>query len=451
MSQESTVVFVDDELHIRTAAKQTLELSGYSVRCFDSAAPLLSLLSREWSAVVVTDVRMPGTDGLELMRKVLSVDRDLPVVLVTGHGDVAMAVKAMRDGAYDFLEKPFAAETLVEVVRRAVEKRQLTLENRALREEVETQNAPGPRLVGRTPPMQRLRAMIAQLADVQADVLIEGETGTGKDLVALLLHERSARRDNNFVAINCGAVPESLIESELFGHEPGAFTGAQGRRIGKFEHAAGGTLFLDEIESMALPLQVRLLRVLQERTVERLGSNESIPVDLRVVAATKRDLREAICAGEFREDLYYRLNVVTIQIPPLRERRDDIPFLFQHFAMLAAARTKGELRTLTREQIRALMAHPWPGNVRELRNSAERHVLLGENCGFDTDKILQVTPGAEALTLPQQVECFEKSIIEQELGRQRGSIKATIEALGVPRKTLYDKLRKYSLDRSDYQ
>jgi two-component system C4-dicarboxylate transport response regulator DctD len=452
MSSVNTVFFIDDEKHIRMANQQTLELAGFDVQCFNSAEKVLPLLSLDWSGVVVCDIKMPGMDGLTFLEKAMGIDRDLPVILVTGHGDISMAVNAIRDGAYDFIEKPFAAEELIETVRRATDKRLLTLENRSLKMELEAQSVPGPRIIGRTPSMQRLRATIAQIADTGADVLVLGETGTGKELVARSLHEHSSRRDRNFVAVNCGAVPESLIESELFGHEPGAFTGAQERRIGKFEHANGGTLFLDEIESMPMPVQVRLLRVLQERVVERLGSNELIPLDICVVAATKVDLKDASERGEFREDLYYRLNVVTIDIPPLRERPEDIPLLFHHFLLVANVRYQKEAPPPSSEQIHALLAHRWPGNVRELRNVAERYVLLGENCGFDLEQVLRGNQdGQSPITLPQQVECFEKSVIEQALSANKGNIKETMESLGVPRKTLYDKMQKFGLDKRNYK
>ena len=396
-------------------------------------------------------MKMPGMSGMEFLQQALSIDRDLPVILITGHGDIAMAVEAIRQGAYDFIEKPFAADLLVETVRRAQDKRALTLENRSLRQELEAQSALGPRIIGRTPAIQRLRATIAQLADTDADVLIHGETGTGKELVARSLHEHSRRAEHNFVAVNCGAVPENLIESELFGHEPGAFTGAKGRRIGRFEHANHGTLFLDEIESMPMQVQIHLLRVLQERAVERLGSNELVPLNLRVVAATKTDLKEASEQAEFREDLYYRLNVVTIEIPPLRERLEDIPQLFHHFLLVAGARYERETPMPNADQLRSLLAHSWPGNVRELRNIAERYVLLGENVGYDLEQLMRGTAGETAITLPQQVDCFEKSLIKQQLELQKGNLKKTMEALGVPRKTLYDKMRKYGLDKSHYK
>ena len=451
MQDKQPVIFIDDEKHIRIANGQTLELAGYQVHPFDGAEGALPLISHDWRGVVVCDMKMPGMSGMEFLQQALSIDRDLPVILITGHGDIAMAVEAIRQGAYDFIEKPFAADLLVETVRRAQDKRALTLENRSLRQELEAQSALGPRIIGRTPAIQRLRATIAQLADTDADVLIHGETGTGKELVARSLHEHSRRAEHNFVAVNCGAVPENLIESELFGHEPGAFTGAKGRRIGRFEHANHGTLFLDEIESMPMQVQIHLLRVLQERAVERLGSNELVPLNLRVVAATKTDLKEASEQAEFREDLYYRLNVVTIEIPPLRERLEDIPQLFHHFLLVAGARYERETPMPNADQLRSLLAHSWPGNVRELRNIAERYVLLGENVGYDLEQLMRGTAGETAITLPQQVDCFEKSLIKQQLELQKGNLKKTMEALGVPRKTLYDKMRKYGLDKSHYK
>jgi two-component system, NtrC family, C4-dicarboxylate transport response regulator DctD len=451
MQDKLPVIFIDDEKHIRIANGQTLELAGYQVHVYERAESAVSLLSHDWPGVVVCDLKMPGMGGMAFLEQAHAIDHDLPVILITGHGDIAMAVKAIRTGAYDFIEKPFAADQLVETVKRALDKRALTLENRSLRQELEAHSAPGPRIIGRTPVMQRLRSTIAQVADTDADVLIFGETGTGKELVARSLHEHSRRREHNFVAVNCGAVPENLIESELFGHEPGAFTGAKGRRVGRFEYANRGTLFLDEIESMPMAVQIHLLRVLQERVVERLGSNELVPLNLRVVAATKVDLKAAGERGEFREDLYYRLNVVTLEIPPLRERREDIPLLFHHFLLVAGARYEREVPPPNADQIRVLLSHAWPGNVRELRNIAERYVLLGENVGYDLEQLMRGATGETAITLPQQVDSFEKSLIKQQLELQKGNLKRTMEALGIPRKTLYDKMRKYGLDKSQYK
>ncbi|PWV61597.1 sigma-54-dependent transcriptional regulator [Plasticicumulans acidivorans] len=434
-----TVLLIDDEPHVRLATAQSLELEGIDTVALDGAAAALTRLDADFPGIVVSDVRMPGMDGLALLRAVSGLDPELPVVLVTGHGDIAMAVQAIRDGAYDFIEKPFHTERLLDIVRRALDKRRLTLENRQLRRELAATRDGDVLLLGRSPGIQRLRAAIDNLADTGADVLIEGETGSGKEVVARLLHQRSQRREHAFVALNCGAIPETIFESELFGHEAGAFTGAAGKRIGKLEYAQGGTVFFDEIESMPLALQVKVLRALQERAIERLGSNRPIQLDIRVVAATKVDLRQAAQQGRFREDLYYRLNVIKLEIPPLRERREDIPLLFQHFVQKASERYRRPPAELDSEQLSALMAAQWPGNVRELANAAERCVL------GQTGQV----PVTGASSLPEQVAAFERTVITQALARHDGNVVATADALGVPRKTLYDKLKKYGLRRDE--
>ncbi|MBT3010142.1 MAG: sigma-54 dependent transcriptional regulator [Candidatus Thiodiazotropha sp. (ex Lucina pensylvanica)] len=450
MSKSPDVFFIDDEIDLRLANEQTLELAGFQVRVFEKAEDALKLIDNQTGGIVVSDIRLPGLDGLALLQRLQQMDATLPVILITGHGDISMAVDAMHKGAYDFIEKPFSSERLVDTVRRALEKRRLVLENRTLKTELNAQNSLGPRIIGKTSAMKALKNTINQLADTAADILLMGETGTGKELVARSLHEHSQRRDKNFVAVNCGAIPENLIESELFGHEKGAFTGAETLRIGKFEYANHGSVFLDEVESMPLPAQVRLLRVLQERSLERIGSNESIELDIRIVAATKVDLKAAAERGEFREDLYYRLNVVTLELPPLRERREDIPLLFQHFLLVAAARYGKVAPAMPDNISQKLMSFNWPGNVRELRNAAERFVLLGDECGLQLDE-KSVTSPCVPLTLPEHVEVFERAMIEQALSESGGVIKKTMELLGLPRKTLYDKMQKYGLDKRLYK
>ncbi|MEW8659693.1 MAG: sigma-54 dependent transcriptional regulator [Candidatus Thiodiazotropha endolucinida] len=450
MSKSPDVFFIDDEIDLRLANEQTLELAGFQVRVFEKAEDALKLIDNQTVGIVVSDIRLPGLDGLALLQRLQQMDATLPVILITGHGDISIAVDAMQKGAYDFIEKPFSSERLVDTVRRALEKRRLVLENRTLKTELNAQNSLGPRIIGKTSAMKALKNTINQLADTAADILLMGETGTGKELVARSLHEHSQRRDKNFVAVNCGAIPENLIESELFGHEKGAFTGAETLRIGKFEYANHGSVFLDEVESMPLPAQVRLLRVLQERSLERIGSNESIELDIRIVAATKVDLKAAAERGEFREDLYYRLNVVTLELPPLRERREDIPLLFQHFLLVAAARYGKVAPAMPDNISQKLMSFNWPGNVRELRNAAERFVLLGDECGLQLDE-KSVTSPCVPLTLPEHVEVFERAMIEQALSESGGVIKKTMELLGLPRKTLYDKMQKYGLDKRLYK
>lgn len=442
------VFFIDDEDDIRIAIEQSFELADISARLFDSAEEaLLAVKSDGLPLVVVTDICLPGLTGQNLLNSIRHQDPDIPVILITGHGDISMAVQAMHDGAYDFIEKPFATERLMETVQRAIEKRQLTLENQQLKRTLKASQTLGPRIIGAAHSIESLRETITHIADTNADILLFGETGTGKELVARSLHEQSSRREQNFVAINCGAVPENLIESELYGHEKGAFTGADTKRIGKFEHAQGGTLFLDEIESMPMQAQIRLLRVLQERVIERVGSNELLPLDIRVIAATKIDLKQAAEEGTFRQDLYYRLNIVTLDIPPLRDRKEDIPALFHHFLLVAAARYGKAATALPKSDMQTLISHDWPGNVRELRNAAERFVLLGKLVQLGTTQpTIQTTSN-----LTDLVAEFEKSTIEQALIECGGSIKETMETLNVARKTLYDKMQRYGLDKDNYK
>ncbi len=434
------VLLIDDDPHLRQALSQTLDLAGLRVQARGDARGVAQALPADWPGVVVSDIRMPGLDGLQLLEQLHGRDAELPVILITGHGDVPLAVQAMRAGAWDFLEKPFPSETLLDGVRRALAMRRLVLENRQLRQTLSGRDALEGRLIGLSPEIVRLRQQVAALARTQADVLILGETGSGKEVVARALHDLSSRRDGPFVAINAGALAESVVESELFGHEAGAFTGASKRRIGKFEFANGGTLFLDEIESMSLDVQVKLLRLLQERAVERLGSNQLIPLDIRVIAATKEDLRLAADQGRFRADLYYRLNVAPLRIAPLRERGDDVLLLFRHFGEAAAGRHGLALRQPDAAERAALLGHAWPGNVRELQNAAERFAL-GLDLGLGEAAIVLPAEG----NLAARVEAFERSLIAAELARGHGSLRSLAEALGMPRKTLHDKLRKHGL------
>ncbi|NKL09278.1 response regulator [Rhizobium leguminosarum bv. viciae] len=444
MSTLMPVALIDDDKDLRRATAQTLELAGFSVSAYDGAKAALADLPADFAGPVVTDIRMPEIDGLQLFATLQGMDVDLPVILMTGHGDIPMAVQAIQDGAYDFIAKPFAADRLVRSVRRASEKRRLVLENRMLRKAAEDaqENLP---LIGQTPVMENLRNILRHIADTDVDVLVAGETGSGKEVVAQLLHQWSHRRKGNFVALNCGALPETVIESELFGHEAGAFTGAQKRRTGRIEHASGGTLFLDEIESMPAATQVKMLRVLEMREITPLGTNEVRPVDLRVVAAAKIDLGDPAVRGDFREDLYYRLNVVTISIPPLRERRDDIPLLFSHFAARAAERFRRDVPPLSPDVRRHLASHPWPGNVRELSHYAERVVL-----GVEGGGTAAVAPQPTDATLPERLERYEAEIIRDALSANDGDVRRTIEALGIPRKTFYDKLQRHGINRGGY-
>ncbi|RCW64745.1 sigma-54-dependent transcriptional regulator [Pseudorhodoferax soli] len=438
-----SVLIVEDDPHVQLGCVQAIQLAGLPVTAVASAEEAHPLVRPGFAGVVITDMRLPGQDGLALIRWCQQRDADMPVIMITGHGDVGLAVEAMRSGAYDFIPKPFSPEALVEIVRRALEKRALTLEVAALRKSLASRAGLESQLIGNSPQMQRVRHLVAEVADSPVDVLVHGETGTGKEVVAQALHTHSTRRGNPFVALNCGGMPDNLLDSELFGHESGAFTGAQKRRIGKIEHAHGGTLFLDELESMPPGMQIKLLRVLQERRVERLGSNEGMQVDVRVVAATKENLLQRAREGGFRLDLYYRLNVVTIELPALRERREDVPLLTEHFMLLAASRYNRPHPGVTQEQLRRLMAHDWPGNVRELRNMADCLVLGIPSGVLGAGEVPAADVPVPSLT--EMVDTYERGLIAAELSRNQGNVAHSARALRIAKTTLADKVRKHGL------
>ncbi|WP_109482093.1 sigma-54 dependent transcriptional regulator [Paraburkholderia sp. C35] len=451
MGDEIRVLVVEDDENVRVGVEQAVALAGFSVSAFASAAQALAEVAPGAPVVIVSDVRMPGIDGLQLLDKVMAIDAQIPVVLISGHADISTAVGAMQVGAYDFIEKPFSSDHIAGRVARAVEKRRLTLEVQGLRAALDNWQGIEALVLGKSPAMADVRKKILRLADTSVSVLITGETGTGKELIARSLHDFGGRRDKHFVALNCGGLPEQIFESELFGHEAGAFTGAIKKRVGKIEWANGGTLFLDEIETMPVPLQIKMLRVLQERTLERLGANESIAVDCRVIAASKADLAALAAEGGFRADLLYRLNVAQIELPPLRERREDVPLLFEHFVLAAARRFAQPAPVVSASQLSELMTHQWPGNVRELQNVADRVVL-----GLTGDSLLAessgtVAPAAKGGTLADQMAYFERMLIEDMLRRCHGSVADASEALGMPKKTLYHKLRQLKIAARDVQ
>jgi two-component system C4-dicarboxylate transport response regulator DctD len=444
MLPELHVLLVEDDPAVRFANAQTLKLAGLKVEAVASAEAAIDRLHPFFPGVLLVDVRLPGMDGLQLLERAQRMEPALPVIVITGHGDVAMAVQAMRAGAYDFLEKPTPTDVLVDTATRALERRQLTFELADLRSKLQQKDGIERILIGKSAGMAALRRNIMQLAEAGPDVLIHGETGSGKELVARCLHEASPARDKPFVAINCGAIPENMFETELFGHERGAFTGAQMQRIGKIEYASGGTLFLDEVESMPMAMQVKLLRVLQFRQIERLGSNKPVPVVLRVVAATKTDLAQLSAEQAFRSDLYFRLNVVSLDIPPLRARREDIPVIFDHHVSQAAQRYAREAPTVSDALMRELMSHDWPGNVRELANAADRFVL-----GVLSGRFGEATN--ERRGLHDLVAEFERGLIVEALRRCQGNVAAAADSLCVPKKTLYDKLKRFDLTGEDYR
>jgi two-component system C4-dicarboxylate transport response regulator DctD len=447
---ELSVLIVEDEEMVRVALEQWLRLSGFATHIASDARSGLALLDEIRPLVVLSDVRMPGISGLDLLRTIRERALATEVILITGHGDVPMAVEAMRAGAFDFLQKPYVPDQLVKALRRAAEQAQLKREIAELRRQLdggETELAT--RLVGASRVMDTLRHAVRELAAIPTDVILLGETGTGKEVVARCLHDFSPRAKGPFVAVNCAAIPAELIESELFGHEPGAFTGAKAARIGKFEFANGGTLLLDEIESMPLLAQGKVLRVIQERLVERVGSNRQIPLDVRIVAASKVDLAVESDAGRFRADLYYRLNMATIELPPLRDRGDDCVLLFHHFLALAATRFGKTVPALHPADINALMIHAWPGNVRELKAAADRFALGLEVTGRSLDTILgpRSKPVSTSASLAERLAAYERHIIEAELARHGDSIAAVVDALQVPRRTLSEKMARLGVRR----
>lgn len=439
----STVLLVDDEDELRRSVAQSLDLSGLAVRDFASAERALDFVSQGFNGVVITDIRMPGMDGMTLMGRIRDIDPDIPVILTTGHGDVQLAVRAMREGAYDFIEKPFTPQHLADMTGRAMDRRRLVLENRELRAVAGKRDDIEARLPGRTAAMVDLRYRIRAVAGTDADVLIIGETGAGKEVVARALHDISQRAARPFLVINCAALPAALIESELFGHEAGAFPGAVRARFGKFEHARGGTVLLDEIGSMPLDLQARLLRVIQDRAITRLGSNEAVPLDIRFIATSKADLEAEVAAARFRADLFYHLNVVTLRVPSLAARREDVPLLFLQLVNEAAARYRRDPVDVPPAMIADIARRDWPGNTRELRNAADRFVLgLGLQPAGDGAKAKDT-----GRTLSERVSDFERRLIETTLAAHGGSLKPVYESLGIGRKTLYEKMQKYGLDR----
>lgn len=445
------VLFVEDDPAVRHATAQTLGLSDIAVELHATAESALKSITEFLPGILLVDFQLPGMDGIALLERARAIDPTLPVIVLTGHGDVAIAVKAMRAGAYDFIEKSVSSEFLVGVIVRALEKRRLTFEVNDLRKRLERKSGIENILIGDSASMVALRRSIMTLSDVTPDVLIQGETGSGKELVARALHKFSPSRDGQFVAINCGAIPETMFESELFGHERGAFTGAHALRIGKIEHAAGGTLFLDEVEAMPLILQVKLLRVLQFRQLERLGSNKVLDIPVRIIAATKTDLKAESDTGRFRSDFYFRLSVVTLSIPPLRDRREDILQLFEHHVSLAATRYRRQESVVTDQLLRDLVSYNWPGNVRELGNVADRFVLglLPER--FSGNTSLNRSDESTDRSLKDVVADFERSVIVETLRRNHGDVAVVGEILGMPKKTLYDKMRRYALSGDEFR
>src|SRR5499426_3775799 len=448
-----SILIVDDEPGVRSALTGVLKDEGYDVDSAETGEACLERLATQVYDVVVLDIWLPGMDGLATLARMRERQNDAQVVIISGHGNVESAVRAIKMGAFDFVEKPLSLEKTVLVVRNALRQRHLEAENLALRARVDAQHT----MVGESLGMSRLREQVAMAAPTNGRVLIFGENGTGKELVARNIHAMSRRRTAPFVEVNCAAIPEELIESELFGHVRGAFTGAVAERRGKFEMAHGGTIFLDEIGDMSLKTQAKVLRVLQEQVMEAVGGSTRIRVDARVLAATNKDLPSEIRGGRFREDLYFRLNVVPIFVPPLRERVEDIPLLADHFMAMLAREYGRRPKVFDPDAVAALQRYPWPGNVRELRNLVERLMIMvpGERITardvafLDQGTVAGAEPSAPApatmTPLHDARDRFERDYILRALAAQQGNISRTAEALGIERSNLYRKMRAFGI------
>lgn len=437
------VALVDDDPHVRHATEQALRLAGFDVLAFASAPDALAKVDAAFAGAIVTDIRMPDMDGRSFFRRILEIDEGIPLIFITGHGDIAEAVDAMREGAYDFIAKPFAVDRLVSSVSRAIEKRSLVLDNRRLRTLAESAAA-ADLFIGESAAITALRATIRQIADADVDVLIEGETGVGKELLARTLHTLGGRRGRPFVALSCGAIPEALLDIELFGHEAGAFSASPRRRPGRIEMAQNGMLLLDDIDTAPPSLQNKLARVIEEREILPIGATEVRHVQFRAVAASRSDLAALVTAGEFRRDLFYRLNVVRLRVPPLRERRNDIPILFAHFLSESAHKLRRPTPKLSDAVRRHLLDYDWPGNVRELQHFCERVVL-----GLEATPL--APPQSPDISLAERVDRFEESVLIETITATRGDIRAAMQRLQLPRKTLYDKLKRHGISIEAYR
>lgn len=442
-----TILVIDDEKNIRTGLQAALELDGYEVLLAEDGTTGLSLALNNEVDLVITDLRMPGVSGEDVLRRITTETPGIPVIVLTGHGTVENAVEAMRSGAYDFLTKPLNLDRLSLLVKRALQSRELVLQNRELEQEAEKRKS-FEHIIGKSPSMLKLFDVVKRVAPTRASVLITGESGVGKELIANALHNLSTRKDNPIIKVHCAALAENILESELFGHEKGAFTGAVSRKRGRFELAHGGTIFLDEIGEINQSVQIKILRVLQEKMFERVGGEDTIEVDVRVITATNRDLEKEIAEGRFREDLFYRLNVVRIHVPPLRERKDDLPLMISAFVKEFAEENGKVIENIDPKARQALYAYDWPGNVRQLRNCIESAVVMTTGTVITLDELppsIREMDEVPAITIPvgATMADAEREIIMQTLAAQNGNKSKTAEILGIGRKTLHRKLDEY--------
>jgi two-component system, NtrC family, nitrogen regulation response regulator NtrX len=451
---KSRILVIDDEVAIRDSLRMILEYEGYEFLGAATGQDGLSLLGRETVDLAFLDIKMPGMDGLEVLQRIKAANETLPVVMISGHATVSTAVEATKLGAFDFIEKPLASERVLVTIRNALDRSRLADENQSLRRAVEARH----QIVGDSPQLKKVMDAIRRAAPTSATVLIVGESGVGKELVARAIHRNSLRSRERFVQVNCAAIPDDLIESELFGHEKGSFTGATEKQVGKFEQADKGTIFLDEVGDMSLKTQAKVLRVLQEGEVERLGSARTIKVDVRVIAATNKNLEEEIERGNFREDLYFRLAVIPISVPPLRERREDIPLLVRHFADLFARDNNFRPKRVTPAAMDVLQRHRWKGNIRELRNTVERLIIMTPTDAIDLPDLPESIrvdgssrgPDNEptrAGTLREHKEVSERAFLVQKLRETGWNISKTAELIDTPRSNLYKKLEQYKISQ----
>ena len=449
------VLVVDDEENLRLVVRSFLKREGYEVEVAATGEEALGRVETFGPDVILTDVRMPRMGGLDLLATLKAKGNECTVIVMSAYGNVDLALEAMKAGAYDYIQKPFKAEEIVLTLRKAEERESLRRENRALRQEIRKENL-FEDLLAKSPPMQAIFKTVAKIADYKTTALITGESGVGKELIARAIHRRGSRRGGPFVAVNCGAIPETLLESELFGYKKGAFTDASADRTGLFEQANHGTLLLDEIGELPLPLQVKLLRVLQEECIRRLGDTKDIKIDVRILAATHRDLTAETKAGRFREDLFYRINVLPILIPPLRDRREDIPLLIDHFVARNNARFGTHISGVDSEGRRLLMEYPWPGNVRELENTIERAMVLAEKDTIGADDLperireakdpiqLHLTSGE--LSIKKTARIIEEILIRRALQKTKGNRTRAAEVLEISHRALLYKIKDYHID-----
>jgi DNA-binding NtrC family response regulator len=436
------ILVVDDEPHVRNSLATWFREEGYDVSAAASGKDALATLTREGTNILLVDIKMPGMDGLELQRKVRELAPDATIIIMTAYASVETAVQALKEGAYDYIVKPFDPEAVSRLVRKAAERYSLMVENRALRERLA--GALPALVTSGSPAMAQALHLVEQVAPTDTSVVITGESGTGKELVAHLIHAKSSRRFGPFVVENCGALAEGVLESELFGHERGAFTGAVARRRGKIELADEGTLFLDEIGDMPPKVQVDLLRVLQQHELTRVGANTPIPVNFRLITATHRDLEAEVAAGRFREDFYFRINVFMIPLPPLRERTEDIPALAEHFLGTFATQMNRRISGFTQEAMAAMISYPWPGNVRELQNAIERAVVMCRGDRIEASHFPFTVPPSSA---DVSLAAVEAAHIRQILAASSYNIAQAARALDIDRVTLYNKMKKYGIER----